>query len=184
MLTEDGKSCAQISAQIHSMYSERRSKRRRKLLLVQTADSRTDATCSQHSPLGASLLGRHSSIDPREREIVIDRVCVRCRCEYEWGVHVAFFWTGAAHSTGSSDDSVWSERERLLVRLVDELHESSTLSESRWGELTMGWSPSQLIELLILVGWYHLISFVTNGARIELEEGAPRFPQEEGTGEG
>lgn len=25
------------------------------------------------------------------REIVIDRTCVRCRCEYEWGVHIAFF---------------------------------------------------------------------------------------------
>ncbi len=60
----------------------------------------------------------------------------------------------------------------------------ANLSESLWGELTMGWSPSQLIELLILVGWYHLISFATNEARIELEEWAPRFPQEEGTGEG
>jgi alkylhydroperoxidase family enzyme len=25
------------------------------------------------------------------REIVIDRVRARCGCEYEWGVHVAYF---------------------------------------------------------------------------------------------
>ncbi len=141
-------------------------------------------------PLGAGLLGRHSSIDPREREIVIDRVCARCRCEYEWGVHVAFFGQALhipqdhlhATVTGSSDDSVWSERERLLVRLVDELHETSTLSEPLWRELAKGWSPSQLIELLVMVGWYHLISFIANGARIELEEWAPRFPQDERNG--
>ena len=27
----------------------------------------------------------------RQREIVIDRVCALNRCEYEWGVHIAFF---------------------------------------------------------------------------------------------
>ncbi|HEV7760231.1 MAG TPA: hypothetical protein VGO78_14620 [Acidimicrobiales bacterium] len=27
----------------------------------------------------------------RDREIVIDRTCARCGCQYEWGVHVAFF---------------------------------------------------------------------------------------------
>ena len=31
------------------------------------------------------------SLTMRDREIVIDRVCARCACEYEWGVHVAFF---------------------------------------------------------------------------------------------
>src|SRR5207302_6072455 len=44
---------------------------------------------SRMRPLGAGILGAQSSIDPREREIVIDRTCARCRCEYEWGVHVA-----------------------------------------------------------------------------------------------
>src|SRR5215470_8692869 len=42
-------------------------------------------------PLGAGLLGRRSSIDPRDREMVIDRTCARCGCEYEWGVHVTSF---------------------------------------------------------------------------------------------
>lgn len=138
-------------------------------------------------PLGAGILGRHSSIDPRDREIVIDRVCARCRCEYEWGVHVAFYGQALsmpqdrleATVTGTSNDPAWSERERLLVRLVDELHETSTISDPLWRDLAKGWSPSQLIELLVVVGWYHLISFVANGARVELEEWAAHFPQNE-----
>src|SRR5438128_8910359 len=40
--------------------------------------------------MASGLLGK-GSITFREREIVIDRTCVRCGSEYEWGVHVAFF---------------------------------------------------------------------------------------------
>ena len=40
---------------------------------------------------GTYELGKQLSVDRRVREIVIDRTCARCGCEYEWGVHVAFF---------------------------------------------------------------------------------------------
>src|SRR6185295_3208538 len=40
---------------------------------------------------GKYELGRQLSLSLRDREIVIDRTCARCRCEYEWGVHVTFF---------------------------------------------------------------------------------------------
>jgi Carboxymuconolactone decarboxylase family len=40
---------------------------------------------------GAYELGKNLALTMRDREIVIDRTCVRCGCEYEWGVHVAFF---------------------------------------------------------------------------------------------
>src|SRR4029453_113803 len=42
-------------------------------------------------PWGAHELGRSLALSLREREIVIDRTCARCGCEYEWGVHVAYF---------------------------------------------------------------------------------------------
>ena len=40
---------------------------------------------------GSYELSRSLSLSLRDREIVIDRTCVRCGCEYEWGVHIAFF---------------------------------------------------------------------------------------------
>ena len=84
-------------------------------------------------PWGRHQLGRSFAVGLREREIVIDRTCARCGCEYEWGVHVAFFADRAGLDAaqvrslthGGPADPCWvEERERLLIRLVDELHDA------------------------------------------------------------
>src|SRR6185437_4956599 len=79
---------------------------------------------------GGYELSRSLSLSLRDREIVIDRTCVRCGCEYEWGVHVAFFADKArldqdqiaSLTHGNAGDGCWtSERDRLLIRAVDAL---------------------------------------------------------------
>ena len=138
-------------------------------------------------PLGAGILARHSTIEPHEREIIIDRVCARCNCEYEWGVHVASYGVALAIPqeqleatvTGSSNTPLWSERQALLVGLVDELHDTAIASEKLWIKLSDHWSNSQLRELLAIVGWYHLISFIANATHLELEDWGARFPAHE-----
>jgi hypothetical protein len=40
---------------------------------------------------GGYELSRQLSLSMRQREIVINRVTALCGCEYEWGVHIAFF---------------------------------------------------------------------------------------------
>lgn len=135
--------------------------------------------------VGSYMLGRKSSLDLRERELVIDRVCARCGCEYEWGVHAAAFGAAAgltetelaATVRGAADDPAWNERDALLVRLVDELHDTSKVSDKLWSGLADVYEPPQLLELLVLVGWYHVIAFVCNGAKVELEDWAMRFPR-------
>jgi alkylhydroperoxidase family enzyme len=148
--------------------------------------ARSPAMTTAMQPWGRHLLGRTLSVDLRGREIVIDRTCARCGCEYEWGVHVAFFAARAALSEaqvvsltkGGPDDPCWeSERDRLLIRLVDELHERSDVGDELWSALTAQFGEEQLMELLLLCGWYHAISFVARGARVPLEEGAPRFAE-------
>lgn len=133
---------------------------------------------------GRYELSKRLSVDMRSREIVIDRTCARCGCEYEWGVHVAFFADRvglgadqvASLTHGGPDDACWSDpRERLLIRLVDHLHESSHVPDDLWAELAASFSDPQVLDLLLLVGWYHAISFVARGAGVPLEEGAPRF---------
>jgi 4-carboxymuconolactone decarboxylase len=133
-------------------------------------------------PLGALFLGK-PGVEPREREIVIHRATARSGAEYEWGVHVAAFGRPlglteeqiAATAHGGADDPAWSYRDRLLVRFVDELHDTATVSDELWAELEGGWSREQLLELVALASWYRLISQVINAARIELEPWAPRF---------
>ena len=123
------------------------------------------------------------SISLREREIVIDRTTARCGSEYEWGVHVALFAERvglgdnetSAILSGASDDPIWSPRERLIVRLVDALHDTQTIDETLWRELKTEFADAQLIELVVLTGFYHTISFVTNALAIPLEPNAARF---------
>jgi alkylhydroperoxidase family enzyme len=131
----------------------------------------------------SNLLDR-GSIERQDREIVILRTCARCGAEYEWGVHVAFFagrfgLTEAqieATFSGSPEASCWSESQQMLIRLADELHDSADISDDLWSALSSRWEPAQIIEFMVLAGFYHTVSYVINGARIDLEDLAPRFP--------
>lgn len=133
--------------------------------------------------LGAALLS-HGLLPARDREIVLHRTCARCGSAYEWGVHVTAFarplgFTDAeirATVLGAADDPVWSPRDRLLVRLADELHDTSTMSDELWTAVTAEWSDEQVIELICVAGLYHAIAYMTNACRIEPEPFAEPFP--------
>src|SRR5688572_13540705 len=133
--------------------------------------------------MAGGLLDR-GSISMRDREIVIDRTTWRCGSEYEWGVHVAFFGArvgfGEAEIAGLCSDDVeatpFAPREKLLLRLCDELHATATVSDGLWRELAGQYTSDQLIELIVLAGLYHVISFATNALRIPLEPFGARFP--------
>src|SRR5262245_29513218 len=132
----------------------------------------------------ASNLLDRGSLSRREREIVILRATARAGGEYEWGVHVAFFAAkvGLTHSEvaatakGGAEDAAWSPRERLLLRLVDQLHESARLDDALWDELAAEFEPAQLVELVVLAGFYRTISCVVNAFGVAHEEGAPVLP--------
>ena len=132
--------------------------------------------------MAGGLLDR-GSISLREREIVIDRTCARCGSEYEWGVHVAFFAERVGFSpeqvaaTAGGDLAAFPERDRLLLRLADALHDGAQVSDELWVALRGHFAEEQLIELVALAGFYHLISFVTNALRIPLEPYGARFPR-------
>jgi 4-carboxymuconolactone decarboxylase len=142
-----------------------------------------DDLASRMRPLGAGILG-HGRVAPRDREIIIHRTCARTGAEYEWGVHVVAYGRPlglsdaqlAATVHGTADDPAFSEQDRLLVRLADELHETCAVSEELWTALAERFSEDQLLELLIIAGQYRLISYLVNGARVELEPWAARFP--------
>lgn len=125
------------------------------------------------------------SLTLRERELIIDRVTALCGCEYEWGVHVGFFAERAgltadqvrATVQGDANDRAWNEEDRLVIRIVDQLHERATLDEEVLANATARWTDAQLLEIFALAGYYHMIAFIANGARVPLEDGAPRFPE-------
>src|ERR1700692_582118 len=72
---------------------------------------------------GSYELCKRLSLSMRDREIVIDRTCARCGCEYEWGLHIAYFAERVGLTSeqvsslthGSPADPCWSAgRDRVL----------------------------------------------------------------------
>ncbi|MFZ3561438.1 carboxymuconolactone decarboxylase family protein [Streptomyces sp. BH055] len=133
---------------------------------------------------GRYELGRQLTLTMREREIAIDRTCVLCGCEYEWGVHMMTFADrveltreqAASLVHGGPADACWtSERERLLILAVDALHERSDIDDALWARLASVFDEVQLLDLLLLCGWYHAVSFAARATRVPHEPGAPRF---------
>jgi alkylhydroperoxidase family enzyme len=133
---------------------------------------------------GRHELGRDLTLSMREREIVIDRTCARCGCEYEWGVHVMMFGDRVgltpdqrrSLASGGPADPCWTdERERLLLEAVDALHDDSDIGDPLWGRLAAAFDERQLLDLLLLCGWYHAVSFAARVSRLPLEPGAPGF---------
>jgi alkylhydroperoxidase family enzyme len=134
-------------------------------------------------PWGAYELGKQLSVPMRVRELVIDRVTARLACEYEWGVHVAFFSERVGLTAdelrslthGTPEDVCWRADERSVLRVVDALVDHATVDDDLWSGLTDFFDDAQVLDLLVLIGWYHAISFVANAAHVPLERGAPRF---------
>jgi alkylhydroperoxidase family enzyme len=133
---------------------------------------------------GASLLDP-GPLSLRQREIVIDRTCALNRCEYEWGVHVAIFAGPAQLSAeqvratvkGDATSPCWSPPEQALIAAVDALHARAMLDDAEFSALSAHYDAAQILEIMLLCGFYRTVSYLANGLRLPLEERAARFPQ-------
>jgi alkylhydroperoxidase family enzyme len=138
---------------------------------------------SRMRPLGAGILG-HPRLDPRERELLILRTCARAGAEYEWGVHAVAFGKPlglsdaqlAATVRGDPEDPGWSGAEAQLIAAADALYDTNTIPEEIWDELSGRLEQDQLLELVVVAGWYRVISYLVNALQVEPEPWAARFP--------
>jgi alkylhydroperoxidase family enzyme len=120
----------------------------------------------------------------RQREIVIDRTCALNQCEYEWGVHVAIFAAPAGLSAaevratvqGDASSSCWSPAEQALIAAVDALHHRATFDDAEFAALSAHYDEAQILEIMLLCGFYRTVSYLANGLRLPLEDTAARFP--------
>jgi alkylhydroperoxidase family enzyme len=139
---------------------------------------------SRMRPLGAGILGAAATVAPALREVVIHRTCALTGAEYEWGVHAVAFGTPLGlseeqlHATvhGLWTDACWEPAQAAVLRLADELHETSAISDELWQALGSHFDEPQILELIVTAGWYHVIAYVCNGVRVQHEEWAAVFP--------
>lgn len=129
-----------------------------------------------------------TDVSARDREIAIIRTSALTRSEYVWGMHVSIY----AESCRLTEEEVrdltlksswrdlnpgaWTEAERAIVRLADELHVHSTVADETWAALEAFLPREQAIELFFAASFYRLSSSFLNVAAVPLEPGARRFP--------
>jgi alkylhydroperoxidase family enzyme len=130
--------------------------------------------------LGGRLL-RGGGVPAREREIVILRTGWRGQSEYEFGQHTAI-----GRAAGLTEEEVaaladlgdggWSADDQALIAMVDDLCDDDVVSDATWSRLARRWSDEELLELVVLTGYYRLVSGLLNSAGVALEPGTPGWP--------
>jgi alkylhydroperoxidase family enzyme len=125
-----------------------------------------------------------AALPEREREIAIIRTGALTRSEYEWGMHVSIYADKCGLSpqqiteltNGQLSAALWTDKERLIVQMVNELHHHSTVSDATWKGMSAHWEAPQIIELILSSGFYHMAAFFLNSVGVPLEDGSERFP--------
>ncbi|GAA0910100.1 carboxymuconolactone decarboxylase family protein [Virgisporangium ochraceum] len=133
---------------------------------------------------GSYYLSRRCALSLRHRELVIDRTTALCGAEYEWGVHIALLAREAGLTDaelgsvtgGAATDACWTDPADLTVLAADDaLHTRHDLTDDEWDALTAAVGPDGVVDLMLICGWYHAISYVVRAARLPGEPGAPTF---------
>jgi alkylhydroperoxidase family enzyme len=122
-----------------------------------------------------------TDLDARDRELLILRTGWVCRAEYEWAKHIL-----AEKAAGVTDAEIarvktgsgslgWSSKDRQLMITVDALHQRFGLSLEEWSALSLYFPEPQLMEIVFVVGQYHLVAMAFNSFGVQLETGMEGF---------
>src|SRR6478609_3438254 len=120
-----------------------------------------------------------------DRELAIDRTTALCGAGYEWGIHIAVYAGKAgltdeqvaSLATGDPADACWPDpADRAVLATVDALHQRADLDDAEWQTLLDAVGEDAAVDMLLLCGWYHAISFAVNALRLPAEPGTPALP--------
>jgi 4-carboxymuconolactone decarboxylase len=131
----------------------------------------------------ASYVFRESTLPPREREIVVLRIGWLCQAVYEFGQH-----TLVGKTAGLTDEEIlciteganapgWDPFDSTLIRAADELHSDAFITDATWNALAKRYNEDQLMDLVLTIGYYNMISMYLNTMGIQLEKDKPGFPK-------
>lgn len=144
-----------------------------KLNVVRALLQNPSVTAAQ-THLAGALMGS-KTLNPRLRELVILRTGWRTRSEYEFCQHV-----GIARQLQMSDEEIlgvrdpgnckaFSEVDRAVIAMADELNDNSEVSEKTWSVLQRIFSAAELVELILVAGFWRMMAGFLKTARIPLD---------------
>jgi alkylhydroperoxidase family enzyme len=125
----------------------------------------------------------HSTVAARTRELVILRIGWRTGSEYVFCNHVRI-----SRDLGIADNEIlgvrdpeqcaaYSETDRQVITLADELHESTQVTPSTWAALEKAFTPEELVELVVIAGCWRAIAGFVKTAGIPLDDDTPSWPE-------
>lgn len=125
---------------------------------------------------------RQSTLPARDREILICRIALLCRCGYEWSHH-----TKIALESGITKEDL--ERigkgaqakglapfDAVLVKAVDELWGDFIIHDETWNTLAKQYSNHQMMDLVFTVGGYQMLATALNSFGVQLDQGLAGVP--------
>ena len=117
-----------------------------------------------------------TDLDPKLRELVILRVAQRCDCQYAWVQHVAMArGTGvgeaqiAALECGETPPTIFVEPVSAVFALADEVLANCRATDHTVALVRNLFSPREVVELLLLIGYFRMICSMMTTLEIEVE---------------
>lgn len=125
--------------------------------------------------------GKHVLIDNTApawaRELVTLRIAWHMKSQYEWHYHVGYALNlgmtleQVADVGVGPDAGSWSELDAAVLRCVDELWESSRVTDTTWSVLAQHYSTEQLMDLIFALGQYVMLGWALSAFGVQLEDG-------------
>jgi alkylhydroperoxidase family enzyme len=123
-----------------------------------------------------TTLMNRNTIEERTRELIILRTAWRTGSDYEFGRHLL-----RARSLNMSEQEIlgvrdpdkcpsYSEVDRAVLKMADELHERANVSPATWAVLEKKFTSGQLVELVIAEGNWRMAAALFNVAKLPLDE--------------
>jgi alkylhydroperoxidase family enzyme len=118
-----------------------------------------------------------SSLEPRDRQILILRCAFNWRCGYAWAQHVRIskrigaLGDGEIAALEAAAEFAWEAKEAALIDACDDCSRSTQISDRTWGALADHYSEKGLLDIVFTIGQYALISIALKSLRVQLDEG-------------
>lgn len=126
-----------------------------------------------------------NSLQPRQRELLLMRIGVLCRSEYEYAAHhragrnAGLNDADVARILAGPDSPGGNPLDTALLRAADELFERDVITTDTWAALAKGGLDTrQLLDVIVTVDGYRWNSMLISSAGVQLDANMAdfRFP--------
>jgi len=120
----------------------------------------------------------NSTLEARDRQLLILATCHAWRAPYPWSHHVRISEALGVLEPEEADRIVegaghpaWSEKEAALLRACTETRERGRITDSTWSTLATVYDDRQLLDVVFTIGQYGLVATALNSLGVELDPG-------------